>query len=94
MVRRIHGMTTGQTNRVCEKVLALTREWLLEHAATDDLLVGAAAMADLNRDCYVGLAECSYTSADGQSVSQQLVWRLDHTFAAIGEPEVRPTLGS
>lgn len=87
--RRIHSMTTAQTRRVCEKALALTRDWLVSQHASEGRYGGAAAFADLALDCYVGIVEFGYARADGQSVNGELVWRLDDAFEPVGQPEVR-----
>ncbi len=88
MKRHINSMTTAQTARVCEAVLALTREWLVERGATDGRYGSAGAMADFNRDCYVGVVTVSYPAGDDEVNYGKVVWRLDHLFAALGEPEV------
>ena len=89
MPPRIHSMTSGQTNRVCENVLKLTRAWLLDQDASDGQYGGAAAFADLGRDCYVGIVKFTYAPAVGQPVEGELVWQLNHAFEPLGQPEVR-----
>lgn len=86
---RIRSMTTEQSNRVCGAVLAVAREWLLEQGAVDGRYGGASAMADFNRDCYVGVVQFSYSAEGDNEVSGWLTWRLDSTFTAVGEPEMR-----
>ena len=88
-MKRIHSMTTTQTTGVCEAVLPLTREWLLEQGAGDGRYGGAGGFADFNADQYIGSVQFSFTETDGRVVSGSLVWRLDHTFTATGDPEVQ-----
>ena len=89
MPPRIHSMTTEQTRRVREKVLALTRDWMFDRNASNGRFGGASASADLGLDCYVGIVDFAYSTPDGQSVSGQLSWRLDDAFEPEGQPEVR-----
>ena len=89
MPPRIHSMTNAQTKRVREKVLALTRNWMLDRGASDGWYGGAAAFADLGLDRYVGIVEFAYTKADKRRVEGEVVWRLDAAFVVRGRPEVR-----
>ena len=89
MPRHIHSMTTEQTRRVCAAVLALTRDWLLGQGAADGRYGGAAAFADFNRDCYVGIVKVEYSVAGGEAHDGEIEWRLDHRFEPVGEPDVR-----
>lgn len=82
-------MTTEQTRRVREKVLALSRDWMLNQKASGGRYGGAAAFADLGLDCYVGIVKFAYTRTDGEAVSGELVWRLDRAFDPLGQPEMR-----
>lgn len=89
MERRVRGMTHAQSDRVCEAVLPLTRDWLRDQGAENGKYGAAAAMADLERGCYVAFVRFDYAAANGHEARGELVWRLDADFAPIGEPEVR-----
>ena len=93
MERHIHSMTGGQTRRVCERALALTRTWLRGQGVTKGQYGQAGAFADLNRDCYVGVVKVSYEDVEGRPVEGRLVWTLDHTFTVIAAPEVEVVVG-
>ena len=88
MKRRIQSMTQGQTRRVCDVVLPLTRAWLLARGARDGRYGGCGAFADLERQVYVGIVQVEFT-ADGLPVKADLLWRLDADFGVVGEPELR-----
>ena len=60
-------MTTEQTRRVREKVLAFTRDWMLEQNAADGRYGGAAAFADLGRDHDVSWSSLRTRTAGGES---------------------------
>lgn len=82
-------MTSEQTRRVREKVLALTRDWMLEQNASDGRYGGAAAFADLGLDCYFGIVEFAYSTTEGRARNGEIHWRLDDAFEPEGQPEVR-----
>ena len=80
-------MTWRQTELVCERVLALTREWLLARGATQGRYGGAAAYADLEADCYVGLVNVFFRAPEHNDEQRGRVeWRLDAAFEPLGEP--------
>jgi hypothetical protein len=81
-------MTTEQTKRVCDRVLTLTRDWMLDRNASNGRYGGASAFADFDLDCYVGMVDFVYSTANGQTVSGELLWRLDNSFEPEGPPEV------
>jgi len=87
MQNRIRSMTSAQTRIVCDRVLALSVEWLQLQDITAGRCRTQGAFADLRNDCYVGRTRVAFAVREREVCFGWLTWRLDPSFEPLGPPE-------
>lgn len=86
--RRIHSMKSGQTNRVRAVILPSSRAWAKANSYAVGSITFAGAIADLNRDCYIGLARVVLFHQGSCRFDGTLRWDVDPAFVVAAEPVV------
>jgi tetratricopeptide (TPR) repeat protein len=86
--RRIHSMGAGQTELVRAAVVPAARDWARTHSYVVGSITLGVAMADMNRDCYIGIANVVLFHRGSLRYDGTLTWDADHTFAVAAAPTV------
>lgn len=86
--RHIHSMGSAQSERVRAAILPASRDW----ARTRSYVVGSitlgGAIADLNRDCYIGVVDVVLFHRGSHRYDGTLTWDVDHTFKVATMPAI------